>query len=260
MEQIINANGSQYGMTVNSDGSINANVYLSGTSLDKFSSVNYYSGLMPANGSYVGTYEEVLNYSSINVMIKPQSTGSLYIDYSSDGNDAIRTSYIYSVSGIGNYSSLAPRTRYYRLRYVNDGSENRLYISAILSEENRGATYLPLISPLTDNYTTLSTKAVLAGKTPAGSYVNIDATAGGNLKVSVEDWNGVVGSVYSLSATPTLISQNPLVQLIYISSGTSTGINSGSAIGSVLKYIGNTVYTKVLIYSNNNLTRVGSWV
>jgi hypothetical protein len=68
-----------------------------------------------------------------------------------------------------------------------------------------------------------------------------------------------LGSTYSLNVTPTLVSQNPYTQLVYIASGTSTGV-TGSAIGSIIKFIGAGSYVKVLSYTNDNLTNIGSWV
>lgn len=69
----------------------------------------------------------------------------------------------------------------------------------------------------------------------------------------------VNGSTYSLFVTPTLVSQNPVFQLRYVYSGTATGV-TGSEIGSILQIIGATTYTKVLTYTTNVLTQVGSWV
>lgn len=259
-EAIIDGNGSNFYLAINPDGSINTNTNISGTSIDKICTLNTFSGLIIANGSWTGSYCDVLNYSSINILTRPGAVGSLYVDYSDTGVGTLRTNYIYSVSGAGTYTSLSPRLRYFRLRYVNGATDNQFANNVILSEENRGATYLPLISPLSDYYTTLSTKAIIAGKTPAGSYINVDVTSSGNLKVSIEDWNGVVGSIYNFQPTPTLISQNPYTQLVYISSGTSTGITTGSSIGSIIKFIGIGSYVKVLSYTFDNLTGIGSWV
>jgi len=235
-------------------------VTISGTPIvDKVSSYNTFVGSVAMNGSWVGTYEDILNYSSISILTRPEATGSLYVDFSINGSDAIRTSYLYSVSGTNTYNSISARTQFFRLRYMNDGTINPITINTLLSDEARGATYLPVIAPLTDNYTVLSTRAVLSAKSATGSYVNIDCTNGGNLKVSIEDWNGVVGSVYSFKPIPTSL-DNSYVQLDYVSSGTSTGIDSGSAIGSIIKYIGAGSYVRVLTYSNNNLIAIGSWI
>lgn len=258
-EQIQDGNGNSYRMTVNSDGSINTNtnisggvnVILSGTSLDKVSSLNTYSGTVAINGSWTGSFEDALNYSSINILARPGATGSLYIDYSANGSTALRTSMIATWSGVSAYYSLAPRAQYYRLRYMNDGVLNPIDIHTILSEENRGATYNPMITPLTDNFTALITKSVLAGKAPTGSYINVDVTNGGVLKVSIEDWNGVVGSVYPINSNPAgAIQYNPKTVLVY----------SGTAIGSIYKNTSTGSIVKVLSYNGSgDLVSASAW-
>jgi hypothetical protein len=52
---------------------------------------------------------------------------------------------------------------------------------------------------------------------------------------------------------------NPHTTLVYIASGTSTGV-TGSAIGSIIKYTTTGSIIKVLGYTNNNLVSIGSWV
>ena len=53
---------------------------------------------------------------------------------------------------------------------------------------------------------------------------------------------------------------NPEFDLVYLSSGTSTGLNSGSQIGTIVQYIDAGSFVKVLSYTNNNLVNVGSWI
>ena len=52
---------------------------------------------------------------------------------------------------------------------------------------------------------------------------------------------------------------NQWLTLIYMTSGTATGI-TGSEIGSMVMFIGAGSFVRRLIYSNNNLTDVGSWI
>jgi len=152
MEQIINANGSQYGMTVNSDGSINTIV------------------------------------SGINVNV-----GSLLVDLE---DVYVRSGNIFVVSG----NAWAGVGSVYGM---NLGSETWI--------------------------------------------------KGGSIQTFG------IGSFYSIETTPTLISNNPSLKILYIYSGTSTGV-TGSSIGSIIKYIGAGSYVKVLSYNGGNLISVGSWV
>jgi hypothetical protein len=65
------------------------------------------------------------------------------------------------------------------------------------------------------------------------------------------------GSINTVGSN-TFESQNPYMTLVYISSGTSTGV-TGSSLGSIIKFVGAGSFVKVLSYSNNNLIGVGSW-
>jgi len=70
----------------------------------------------------------------------------------------------------------------------------------------------------------------------------------------------IEGSVFVMEDVPTAhIFNNELEQLEYIVSGTATGV-TGSTIGSIIKFIGTGSYVKVLTYSNDLITKVGSWV
>ncbi len=53
---------------------------------------------------------------------------------------------------------------------------------------------------------------------------------------------------------------NPHFQFIYMTSGTAAGIDIGSAIGSIIQFIGGGSFVQTITYSNNNVTNVGSWV
>jgi len=77
---------------------------------------------------------------------------------------------------------------------------------------------------------------------------------------SVYSTNSVLGSNYTLYPTPTLVSQNPAKQLLYLPySGTSVGI--GSVLGSIIQFIGTGSFVKILGYdAGYSLINVGSWV
>ena len=90
------------------------------------------------------------------------------------------------------------------------------------------------------------------------SISGLSFTTGSVVYQGTNPWN-VFGSIYNLSTTPTLISQNPAKVFLYLPySGTGYGV--GSQIGSIIQYIGEGSYVKVLSYdADNNLTGVGSW-
>jgi len=52
---------------------------------------------------------------------------------------------------------------------------------------------------------------------------------------------------------------NPAWKFNYMLSGTSTGITSGSYIGSIVQYVGVGSYVQTITYFKNNITNIGSW-
>ena len=97
--------------------------------------------------------------------------------------------------------------------------------------------------------------------TPEGA-VPISGVVGiiGSISAHVDSIYVQSGTVFQEDNLPTsTLSNNPYYALVYVSSGTSTGLNSGSAIGTVVQHIGAGSYVKALTYVNNNLVNVGSW-
>ena len=96
-----------------------------------------------------------------------------------------------------------------------------------------------------------------------GSGYLAAVTANGEIRVTGTFGSGAVITAGSLSiyeSPPTDATQNnPEYDFIYMSSGTATGITTGSAIGSIIQYIGAGSYVSVWTYSSNNLTNIGSY-
>ena len=102
--------------------------------------------------------------------------------------------------------------------------------------------------------------------TTSGTKVALDvAMTGpiviGSVSASVDDVYVNSGNIAIIEETPIASNKNnELIKLDYISSGTSTGITTGSQIGSIIKFIGVGSYVQVLSYTADNLTQVGSYV
>ena len=113
---------------------------------------------------------------------------------------------------------------------------------------------------ISDNSLVKPVRSVLTAKIPNGTYTNIDATAGGNLKVSIEEVDGGadIATQTTLSAVNTklggLASLTPSVY-DYISL-TYTGSDLTSVVFKTGGSGGTTVSTLTLAYSGSNLISV----
>lgn len=103
---------------------------------------------------------------------------------------------------------------------------------------------------ITDSTLVKPVRAILTAKKPNGDYTNIDATAGGNLKVSLEEIDGAV----DLATETTLSAIN--TKLV---SGTDIGdvtINNGSGAGAVnIQDGGNSITVDGTVSANQS----GTW-
>lgn len=88
----------------------------------------------------------------------------------------------------------------------------------------------------------MSTQIISASGTQFGLIVNSDGTL----------------SVASSTLPPTTVNSNPLYQFKYLVSGTAAGV-TGSAIGSIIQFLGTGSYVQTLTYVKDKITNVGSW-
>jgi len=90
----------------------------------------------------------------------------------------------------------------------------------------------------------------------SGVVINI-----GSVSAHVDSIYVQSGNIAIVDEAPNAINKNNYgTQINYISSGTSTGISSGSEIGTMVKFNTAGSVIRTLTYSNNNLTNIGSWV
>lgn len=157
-------------------------------------------GSNPANSSsanigigdaFTGTGVDVSQYGTISVAIQAShssATGGLAFQGSFDNTTWFdMETYTYTATGLKIYS-MAPAGKYFRVKYTNGGTATT---SFNLLTTFTNAYTKPSSQRIGDDITAENdaelVKAVLAAQKPNGSFTDIDCTAGGNLKVSVEE-------------------------------------------------------------------------
>lgn len=138
-------------------------------------------------GTFTGSFEDILDFSSITILVFADVAGTLYLDFSTDGTNTDHTE-TYTVTANGLNIVAMAEGRYIKARYVNGGTGQTtfrlqlIYRKSILISE-----ILPVDTALVGTMDSLITRAVIAGKKPNGDYTNVQTTTAGNLKVSVEE-------------------------------------------------------------------------
>lgn len=169
---------------------------------------NTTSGALLAGGSFVGTWQDCLNYQEVNVSVfsdKLSAPSGLVIQWSADGvNVGDDDSFtIYANAGT-NYTP-NPAFRYVRLIY-NNGSvtQTNFSLMTILRRGSTGGSFHRIDSTLKDDSDARLNITVPKLKTAANTYVSQTATTAGNAKISLEELeSGVsVNNKTQLKTTP----------------------------------------------------------
>lgn len=153
-----------------------------------------------------------------------------------------------AANGLKSYS-FSPSGRYFRLTYTNGATNTtELAIFTVLRSGAVKSSSHRIKDNIDGEHDAELVKAVLAAERPDGSFTDINATQGGNLKMSLEEVNGIdpIPVVTGLEIPPhdhialTHDSGGNLTQVVYRSGGQSGGV----------------VATVTLTYSNGLLSTV----
>ena len=158
---------------------------------------NSTSANLIANGVFTGTGIEVApTYGTVSVCIfssHASAQNGLKFQASIDNiNWETTEEYTYIAgSGLQSYS-FAPSGRYFRLVYTNGGTETtKLAIFCVLRSGYTKSSSHRISDVISGEKDAELVKAVLAAMKPNGDFTDIHATAGGNLKISLEEVNGI---------------------------------------------------------------------
>jgi hypothetical protein len=180
-----------------------------------------------ASETWTGEWIATTNYVQAVVDIVTDQSGTLFIELSADGVtvDHYHTYNILENTPEGHHYPSELELSFYRLKYTNGGTEQgtfRLFSTLFTTSVEEGHAH-GLDFALQDDHPASIVRSVLVAKKPNGDYENIDATTGGNLKISLEELETAVEE--SLRQYPEGTGSNGAVTL--------TDANTSYAIPSV---------------------------
>lgn len=175
--------------------------YVDATLRGVVSSGNTTSVNLGIGGVFTGTAEDTLNYSGIILSIhtdKASATNGLEMQFSPDGVTWF-TSDTYTVAANACKTfSFQPVGRYARVKYTNGGvATTNFYLCLQLRVAPTKASSHRMEDDISGQDDCELVKSILAAERPGtpAVYTNIQATNGGNLKVSIEELDGLAGNV-----------------------------------------------------------------
>lgn len=149
---------------------------------------NSTTATLGSGATFTGTSFDTLNYPTAVVIVKSNvasATNGLKFQWSGDGTNWDVESGSEVLANAGRGFHVSHRGRYFRIQYVNGGSAQTFFrLNVIHRPSTVGIITRPLDDNIDDKNFAQITRSVLTAKTPGGSYVNINANNGGNLKTT----------------------------------------------------------------------------
>lgn len=179
-------------------------------------------------GTYTGTAEDITKYAAVGIFVGTDRSGTLYYDSSTDGTNWDKTeTYPVTVTtgGVvqGFFFQAQAHTKYYRVRYLNDGTAQGIFrLQTTLRDVPGTAEVLAVNIPMTGITDALTTKSVIYGVTTAGGggYVGVKVNPSGALttdttvsgSVSTLETSGLVPKIFdTIQVTSYNANNDPLV-------------------------------------------------
>lgn len=146
---------------------------------------------------FTGVAEDITKYAAVTVSVfsdKVSVTNGLSIQFSPDGTNWDNTNNHTVSASTPHVTTDAVQAKYFRVIYTNGTTAQTSFrLQVIYATKSVGPIVEELGGDASDQTSSLTTKAILHAKNPAGVYGAIGRTTGGNLKVSIEEQDGSAG-------------------------------------------------------------------
>ena len=181
-----------YPVNVASDGDVQVDV----KALSVMDSNNSTTSTLGVDATYTGTSTDVTEYNAVYIQVYSDvasATDGIKLQTSNDGTNWDHEHTYTLTAGETKHLEESLISQYYRVVYVNGGTgQSTFRMSAKLLKTASNLHYHPIEKTITGDHPASVQRSILAAKKPDTSYTNIDCTAGGNLKVSIEEFDGAV--------------------------------------------------------------------
>lgn len=151
------------------------------------SAANSSEALLGIAGVFTGTAVEATPFQNLSVFVGSDQAGTLTIQFATKAADFGTAALVVSVSrtytpGTGQGFTFTPVSAFFRVLYTNGAiAQTSFRLQTVAQANTLGPVFSPLTTTLSDNALAQSTRAVLTGRTPSGSYANVPTNVQGNL-------------------------------------------------------------------------------
>ena len=189
---------------------------------------------LAANQTFTGVADLVTEYGTMLVAVYSNASSAVNGLKFQTSNDQVNwhnlEEYTFNGPGVSVYS-MSPGGKYFRVVYTNNGAATTgFYIHTTYKQGYVKPSSHRVGDNITGENDAELVKSVLAAEMPNGNYTNINATSGGNLKVSMEEFDPNFGYL------PVEASGRPTVARSAASATVSTNIALTSTVRRIAIY------------------------
>lgn len=189
---------------------------------------------LASNQTFTGVADLVTEYGTVLVTVRSSVASAANGLKFQTSNDQVSwyslEEYTYTGPGVSVYS-MSPGGKYFRVVYTNNGSATSgFYIDTTYKQGYVKPSSHRVGDNITGENDSELVKAVLAAEMPNHTYTNINATSGGNLKVSMEEFDPGFGYL------PVEATGRPTVARSVVSSSVSTNTALTASVKRIAIY------------------------
>lgn len=187
-----------------------------------------------ANQTFTGVADAVTEYGTMLIAVYSNTASAVNGLKFQTSNDQVNwynlEEYTFNGTGVSVYS-MSPGGKYFRVVYINSGAATTgFYIHTTYKQGYVKPSSHRVGDNITGENDAELVKSVLSAEMPNGNYTNINATSGGNLKVSMEEFDPNFGYL------PVEVAGRPTVARSAASATTSTNIALTSSVRRIAIY------------------------
>lgn len=158
-------------------------------------STNSSTATLAEDAVFTGTSRDTLNYGHITITVwadQVSATDGLSVQWSSDGTSWDNTDVFTIPASTGKVFTFGPVSRYFRVVYTNGGAAQGAFrLESILRIATQSSSSHRIAESISGQDDAELVKAVVTGMAPDTSFKNLLVTNAGEMKVSLENLNGV---------------------------------------------------------------------
>jgi hypothetical protein len=206
------------------------------------STVNSSTTTLGSGGVFTGTAEDVTDYKSIGVNVYSShvsATDGMTFQFSSDGTNWDKVHSFTIPATTAKFFNLPVESRYFRIVYTNSANVLTAFrLQTIYHATMTKESTLRLGEDVDAETAAQLHRSVIAAKIPAGSFTNVQATTGGNLKMSIEEVDSGIGTLTQADGLANTLDGLQTTTFNYVYNGTTWDRARGDLTNGMLVNLG----------------------